>query len=93
MADPTAEEVHAALAVLAAAEAAREVRVEPPAVVVSPAPAVAAPATTVAAATVIVAPTSIAAPTPVIVAPAPAAPAAPVDPYLARSVKSSPNGF
>ena len=86
MADPTAEEVHAALAVLAAAEAAREVRVEPPAVVVSPAPAVAAPAATVAAATVIVAPAGIA-------APAPAAPAAPVDPYLARSVKSSPNGF
>lgn len=82
MADPTPEEVHAALAVLAAAEAAREAaaaHVEPPQVVET----VSTPAqATAAAAPVESAP----------VAPTPAVAAA-IDSYLARSVKSSPNGF
>ena len=79
MADPTPAEVHAALAVLAAAEAAREAHVEPPPVVET----VSTPAqATAAAAPVESAP----------VAPTPAV-AATIDSYLARSVKSSPNGF
>jgi hypothetical protein len=69
MAEPTPDQVHAALAVLAAAEAARE-------------------------ATIPVAPAVV--PEPVVVT-APvvhvAEPVAAVDPYLARSVKASPNGF
>ena len=69
MADPTPEEVYAALAVLAAAETAREKAAETEHV------------------------TEQATASHVPVASEPVSPAAPVDPYLARSVKSSPNGF
>ncbi len=75
MADPTPAEVHAALAILAAAEAAREAHVEP----------VAAPAVVA----VVPAPTATITPASPVVVEMPAA----VDPYLSRSVKSSPNGF
>ena len=88
MADPTPEEVRAALAILAAAETARESHVYGAAPVepVKPSEPFAEPnAAQVeqpAAAVVVAEATS-----------APTLPAAPIDPYLARSVKSSPNGF
>ena len=79
--DPTPEQVHAALAVLAAAEAARETeRATASHVSVDSEP--------------VESPTTSSAPSET----APAAKPVPslveaVDPYLARSVKSSPNGF
>ena len=109
MADPTPAEVHAALAVLAAAEAAREAHVEPTPVVpasVVPMASVPVSAATITPASPVVVETPALAeeiPTPTLSAAAavipastgaapPAAPVA-IDPYLARSVKSSPNGF
>jgi hypothetical protein len=77
MADPTAAEVAAAIATLQAFEHAREVATESP---VLPAPA--------ALESPFVLSESAVEPV-VAAAPAPAA----IDPYLARSVKSSPNGF
>ena len=96
MADPTPEEVRAALAILAAAETARESHVIPPP---PAAPAAEAPTpealtreTEQAAETKHVMEQATASHVPVDSGPV--SPAAPiVDPYLARSVKSSPNGF
>ena len=76
MADPTPEEVRAALAILAAAETARESHVESTPAAPEPAP--------LESAVVSSEPTA----EPVV-----AAPPVSIDPYLARSVKSSPNGF
>jgi hypothetical protein len=90
MADPTADEVHAALAVLAAAEAAREAHVLVAAPVEPVMPSESAP---VAPAAVDPAPQVVSAPAPAVAAAIAGSPAAPVDPYVARSVKSSPNGF
>ena len=76
MADPTPAEVHAALAILAAAETAREVaaaHVTPPVQAEDPAAADASQTASVLAAVTVA---------PVV-----------VDPYVARSLKDSPNGF
>ena len=78
MADPTAAEVAAAIATLEAFEHAREVATESP---VLPAPA--ALESPVVSSESAVEPVVAAAPAPVVA----------IDPYLARSVKSSPNGF
>ena len=103
--DPTPEQVHAALAVLAAAEAAREAHVEPTPVVpasVVPMASVSVSAATITPASPVVVETPAAVESPTTSSapsePAPAAKPVPslveaVDPYLARSVKSSPNGF
>ena len=76
MADPTPEEVYAALAVLAAAEVARESHVGSTPAAPEPAPPVSAVVSSESTAEPIVAALPIS-----------------IDPYLARSVKSSPNGF
>ena len=93
--DPTPEQVHAALAILAAAETAREKAAETEHVTeqatASHVPVASEP---VSPAAPVESPTTSSAPS----EPVPAAKPVPslveaVDPYLARSVKSSPNGF
>ena len=84
--DPTPEQVHAALAVLAAAETAREKAAETEHVTeqatASHVPVASEPVSPAA-------PVDLAAAVPE----ATSAPPVSIDPYLARSVKSSPNGF